>query len=264
MSVQLSAIHFFIGAIALLLSNALVQLLSARGRVMAQLRKWRAAERTIAVLALLSAVFGLVFSAISRASLPVIAREEVITGSAVGAMLWRLLFRHRCEPRLRALFFYVMVAGLLMWGVAHPGSPQVDSGADSVQQTFMLLSYFALALACGAFVNAGSLALSCLVVGGREEKPARVGSNEEAGRTAVIPGLPLLTLSLLFGGLAGQHAEGVYWSWTASESWQLLVWLYYAALWCTFVLLGWRSRRLSVLAGLGVMLTGLMLEAMLG
>ena len=264
MSVQLAAIHFFVGAIALLLSNALVQVLSARGRVMAQLRKWRAVERTVVVLALLSAVFGLVFSAISRASLPVIATEEVIAGSAVGAMLWRLLFRHRCEPRLRALFFYVMVAGLLTWGVAQPGSPQAGSGAHSVQQTSMFLCYFALALACGAFVNAGSLALSCLVVGGREEKPARVGCSEDAWRVAVTPGLPLLTLSLLLKGLAGQYSEGIYWSWTASESWQLLVWLYHAALWCAFVLLGWRSRRLSVLTGLGVIPTALMLKAIAG
>lgn len=72
-----------------------------------------------------------------------------------------------------------------------------------------------------------------------------------AERSAILLGTTILTLSLLFGAVAQLYTRGAYWDWARTESWRLLAWLLYAVLWCVHVLLGWRGRRLWVLAGLG-------------
>jgi ABC-type transport system involved in cytochrome c biogenesis permease subunit len=68
---------------------------------------------------------------------------------------------------------------------------------------------------------------------------------------AVLLGLTLLTVFLLLGAVAQFYSQGVYWDWARTESRRLLAWLVYAVVWCVYVLLGWRGRRLWVLAALG-------------
>ncbi len=255
MSLPLAETHFFAAAAVCLVGAAAIALLDAR---------WRTVERSTKLLALLCMVAGLGLSAIKRGGWPLLVTAEVILASAAGAMLWRVLCRHGHKSKLGALLLYAIAAGLLVWGVARWPTPQAVSVVNSVQQAWLFASHLTLALACGAFVEAGSLALACLLTARQTNSQADMDCNEKAGRNAVLAGLPLLTVSLLLTALGGQYTHGVYWSWTVSESWHLLTWLFHAILWCTLVLLGWRGRRLWGLATVGLILTLLMLKAMGG
>jgi len=249
----LTETHFFIGATVLLVGSGLAHLLSPR---------WRVAEQCLTVLALLCLVSGLAFSAISRSSWPLTAVGEVILASASAAVLWHLVCRSCRKSRLEDPGFYVTSAGLLTWGLAQRSGAQIVSVSSLLQPAWVFTTRLMLALACGAFADAGSLALFRLVAAKQPDGRADVDCGEVIGCYAVLLGFPLLTLSLLLTALGGQYAEGIYWSWSVAESWQLLTWLSHAVLWCGYVLLGWRSRRLRILASLGLILTTLMLNAM--
>jgi len=253
MSDLLIPTHCFIGATAFLAGSVAVRLLGVR---------WRLVERGLLVLTLLGAVCGLALSAISRASWPLVVAEEVILASAAGAVLWRLLLGRRRESVPEASILCTIGASLLVWGLGQRSGSQVRSAVNSLQSTWLFATRLVVALACGAFVDEGGLALSCLVAAGQGHGRSDVDCIENTGRYAVLLGFPLLTVSLLLAALGGLYSEGVYWRWSVAESWQLLTWLYYAVVWCGYVLLGWRSRRLWILASLGVILTALMLKAL--
>ena len=226
--------------------------------------RWRTAEQGLLVLALLSAACGLAFSAVSRAGWPLVAAGEVILASGAATILWRVLFARCRESGMEALAFCAVVVGLIIWGLAWQPGSLVTSATNSLQPAWLFATYLVVALACGAFAAAGGVGVSCLVAVGRGDGRAHMDCGEHTARYAVLVGFPLLTLSLLLAVLGGLYNRGAYWSWSAGESWQLLTWLYYAVLWCGYVLLGWRSQRLWVLASLGLILTVLMLRAVAG
>ena len=240
---------------------------------------WRAAsptrgvEKAAVVLALLCLVVRLGLPATQRGGWPLIMPAEVIIAAAAGAILWRLVNKPRYEPQWTAPVLYAIVSSMLMWGLARGSSPQTASIVDSWQQTWLFGSHLALALACGAFVLASSLALASLLtekqqarraVGPPQGWPKVLASGEKAGHHAMLPGLPLLTASLVIAALGEQYTRGVRWDWTVSESWQLLAWLFYTVIWCATVLLGWRGRRSWSLTAAGLIVTLLMLNAVGG
>ena len=219
-------------------------------------------ERAIGVLALLGIVAKLGFSAIQRGGWPLVVTPEVIIASAAAAILWHLLDRRGSELKLDAVIFYAIVAGLLIWGFARRPAPQAASVGDSGQQTWLFVSHLALVLACGAFVEASSLALASLLTERQTNKQADMDSTESAGRCTVLLGLSLLTASLLLAAVGAQYTRGVYWNWSVSESWQLVVWLFYTTLWCAFTLSGRSWQRLRGLTALGLFLSLLIFIAM--
>lgn len=84
-------------------------------------------------------------------------------------------------------------------------------------------------------------------------------------------GLPLgfffLTLGIISGALWAGSAWGFYWSWDPKETWSLITWLIYAAIIHQRLALGWRGKRIAVLAILGfalVIFTFIGVSALLG
>lgn len=260
MIAQVIETHFFIVAIVCITASAAIAALNARslltsrsaGRIQPGAGR-QVVEQSLAALAVLCVVAGLTLSVARHGGWPLTATAEVILTSAAAATLWHLLCRGSREPGPGNLLMYAIVAGLLLWGMARwPGSAQGAMATTSVPQgetqalpqPWLLVSYLALAVACGAFIKAGSSAVG-------ESSP-------------VLPGLSMLTASLLLQALGGLYAYGVYWSGTPAQSWQLLVWLFYAALWCAFTLLGWPAQHSRRLMTLGLILTLLMFKAMGG
>jgi hypothetical protein len=268
MPIPLTEMPFYAAAIACLVGSTAIRIVGGRWprpggaetRPAASPR--RGAEKAVVVLALLCVVAGLSSSAIQRGGWPLILPVEVISASAAAAMLWRLMGRQGHEPKWGPPLLYAMVAGLLAWGIAHGPTPRAASAVDAWQQPWLFASHLALALACGAFVEAGSLALTSLLTEMQSDSQVMaVASGDKAGQYMALPGLSLLTVSMLITALAGQYTRGVAWSWTGFESWQLLAWLFYAIIWCAYVLSGWRGRRLWALTASGLIPTVLMLSA---
>ncbi len=264
MSVAVNEIRFFAAAVVCLAINLAVGMWNARER--SRLEPGRgAAEQGLAVLGALCVVAGLVQSAARHGGWPLLIAAEVILASAATALSWYLLYHRRCEPNPEGPLLYTIVMALLMWGVARWPKPQSAAMATaSAQQLWLSASHLVLAVACGAFIEAATRALACLIAKRPPEQQAEVSSIDRHECRASLPGLAILTASLLLTSLGGQYMGGAYWSWGVLESWQLLVWLFYTILWFAVVLLEWRTPRACGLTAAGLILTVLMLNAVGG
>jgi hypothetical protein len=240
-------IHLFLVATGGLLACAAIRTTRIR---------WRTMKRVVTVLALLCLIGGLALSAVRRGNWPLGTAAEWIVAAAGAAILWRLLDERSYDLPWGGLT-HLLVATLLVWGVVRWPSAQTTSAVRSEPQIASFASNLTLALACGAFVEAGSLALACLFAEIQAHRPC----GASPGCHAVWIGLPSLTASLLLSAIAGLYTRGVYWEWSVSESWRLLAWFFYAVLWCASILLRWRGRWLWALTTLGIIPTLLVLAA---
>lgn len=260
----LSETHLVLAAAVCLVGSAALHIAGTR---------WRAAERVAVVLAFLCLTGSLAISAIRQAGWPLLAPGEAIIASAAGAILWHLLNKNGHESKWGSPLVYAIVVALAIWGIARWPAERTASTVDRGQQVWWFASRVTLALACGAFVEAGGTAVAHLVAARQQRLQALTQgetsrtmavSGDSSGQHALLPGLSLLTVSLLITAASGQYTRGVAWSWTSAESWQLLSWLFYTIMWFAFVLLGWRGRRLWSLAATGLAVTLAMLHAVAG
>ena len=229
--------------------------------------RWRQVEVGLSLLAVLCVAASIALSAVRRAAWPLGSKAEVIVATAAATILWHIVDRRMREPRMGVLA-YVVAVGLLLWGVARwrgalPPPPLPGSSAAllaAAQQPWLLAARLALVLAWGALVEAGCLAAACLLLAHSDEPLALHESTLAVPKPAPL-GLVFLTASLFLQGLGGAYTHGVYWSWSAVESWHLLVWLYYAATWCASSASTWVETRLRWLPIPGMLLTFLALRA---
>lgn len=261
MSTPLNEICLLFAALVCLVGSAALGVFNARRRALScpvpsiARACWRIADQGLMLLAGLCVVIALFFSVSRRHTWPFEAGTEVILASAAAAILWRLLCRRWGGLASSHFIFHAIVAGLLVWGMARwPSTRQVQTAS----QPWLFVSHLALALACGAFIEAGSTSLARLLT----QRQVKVEAGGDAERYPILLGLALLTASMLLQAFSGFYTRGVYWSWTIAESWQLIVWLFYFALWSAFIQLGWPLRRSQGLAALGLLLTLWMLRAL--
>ncbi len=95
----------------------------------------------------------------------------------------------------------------------------------------------------------------------REIKSKRVGrfysrlpslqALDTLNHRCITIGFTLLTLGIISGSIWAQNAWGTYWSWDPKETWSLITWFLYAALFHERLAVGWRGRRAAVLAIIG-------------
>jgi cytochrome c-type biogenesis protein CcsB len=68
---------------------------------------------------------------------------------------------------------------------------------------------------------------------------------------ATTLGFLLLSLGILTGAVWAESAWGRYWSWDPKETWSLITWFLYAALFHGRLTVGWRGRRAAIFAIVG-------------
>lgn len=254
--IPLMATHPFLAAVLCLLGNAAMHLLASRWQGVSPHKKWQDASRVIAGLALLCLATGLALSIAQRRDWPLMTAPEVIAASAAAAIVWRFLHPYHGEWQWEALCD-LTAGALAIWGIARWPVSKTTSVLPAMPQSWQFVLHLALALACGAFIHAGSTALACLLSEKRAHKVCDAGS----GYCAISLGLPFLTASLLLRAITGLYIRGVYWNWSTAETWQLLAWVFYVIVWCAWVLQGWCGRRVWVLTTLGMILALAMLNA---
>lgn len=64
-------------------------------------------------------------------------------------------------------------------------------------------------------------------------------------------GFPLLTLGIVTGSIWAEKAWGSYWSWDPKETWSLITWFIYAALFHQRLTVGWRGRKAAIMTLVG-------------
>lgn len=230
--------------------------------------RWRQLEFGLSLLAVLCVAASIALSAARRAAFPLTSKAEAIVATAAATVLWHIVGRRFGAPRPEAPSYIVSV-GLLLWGVARwqgalPPAPLLGSPAallTAAQQPWLLVARLALVLAWGAFVEAGCLAAAGKLPQAHSDGPLALHESTLAVSNPAAVGLVFLTASLFLQGLGGVYTNGVYWSWSGVESWRLLVWLYYAALWYASSASTWAETRLRWLPIPGMFLTFLALGA---
>jgi hypothetical protein len=143
---------------------------------------------------------------------------------------------------------------VLLWVVTRNWSiARFASMTPSLPRPWWAINYLVWVVACCLFLRAGIQSLAHLARRRRGEE-----GGADSGSCATL-GLPFLTVLLLQGALSETFTRGIYWEWTARDSWRLVVWLWYATLWCANVLPGWRARRTEVLSMVGSVIAVLLL-----
>jgi hypothetical protein len=215
---------------------------------------WQRARRILATVAALGAagsVAWLRHAGASQSGWPLSSRAEVVVISASAAVLWHLQYGGRAT-KTGELLCHALPAGLLAWGaIWWPSQPEVVT-SDWGPQLWSFGSRLLLALACGAVIEAGTLALASLITERRFAPQATADYNPNSG-SPVLLGFFLTTAALLMHALGGLYARGVYWSWTEAESWMLTLWLVLAALWSGMTMAALPMQRLRGLTALGLM-----------
>jgi cytochrome c-type biogenesis protein CcsB len=64
-------------------------------------------------------------------------------------------------------------------------------------------------------------------------------------------GFPLMTVGIITGSFWAKQAWGSYWHWDPKETWSLITWFLYAALLHLRFTVGWRGRRVAIMAIIG-------------
>jgi len=79
---------------------------------------------------------------------------------------------------------------------------------------------------------------------------------DTTGYACIVTGFTLLTIGLITGMVYAKIIWGRFWQWDAKEVWSAVTWIFYAVLLHERLAVGWRGRRVAIMAivGLGVLL----------
>ena len=246
-------VHVLASCTASLLVCAASTLASAR---------WQPARRVLAAVAALLAAGGVAWlrhADASQSGWPLWSGAEVVVISASAAVLWHLQYGRRAT-RAGELLCHALPAGLLAWAaIRWPAQREVVT-SDWGPQLWSFGSRLLLALACGAVIEAGSLALASLITQRHLALQATADHDQSSGCPVLLVFF-LATAALLMHALSGLYARGIYWSWTAAESWMLALWLVLGALWSGMTLAALPMQRLRGLTVLGLMMALLLFRS---
>lgn len=173
---------------------------------------------------------------------------------AWGMVLAYVYFEHKYKVRTIGLMVLPIAAAFL--GYALSMGATANPLVPALQNPPLLITHIVVAvLAYGAFSISFAAAALYLIQpeGGKLAtaglpKPALL---DEMGYRAVIIGFPLMTLTVVIGGLWAEKAWGTYWSWDPKETASLITWLIYGAYLHARVARGWVGRRSAWLLVLG-------------
>ena len=185
---------------------------------------------------------------------PFTNQYEFSVSFAWGMLLAYVYFERKYHVRTIGLLILPIAAAFLLYALSMGAT--ANPLVPALQNPPLLITHIVVAvLAYGAFSISFAAAALYLIQpdGGRRAvaglpKPALL---DEMGYRAVIIGFPLMTLTVVIGGLWAEKAWGTYWSWDPKETASLITWLIYGAYLHARVARGWVGRRAAWLLVLG-------------
>ena len=193
----------------------------------------------------------LVFLTIGTRHGPFTNQYEFSVSFAWGMLLAYVYFEFKYHVRTIGLLVLPIAAAFLLYALSLGAS--ANPLVPALQNPPLLITHIVVAvLAYGAFSISFAAAALYLIqpAGGKAglPKPALL---DEMGYRAVIIGFPLMTLTVVIGGLWAEKAWGTYWSWDPKETASLITWLIYGAYLHARVARGWVGRGAAWLLVLG-------------
>jgi cytochrome c-type biogenesis protein CcsB len=169
-----------------------------------------------------------------------------------------LLFQYLYQIKGLGAFVSPTAAVLMVWSSVLPKEVMpLPAALDSWWHPVHVITAFG---GYGLFTLAFAAGLMYLIQE-REIKSKRIGrfydrlpslqALDNLNHRCITAGFTLLTLGIISGSIWAQNAWGSYWSWDPKETWSLITWFLYAALFHERLAVGWRGRRAAVLAIIG-------------
>jgi cytochrome c-type biogenesis protein CcsB len=182
---------------------------------------------------------------------PFTNQYEFSVSFAWGMLLAYVYFERKYHVRTIGLLILPIAAAFLLYALSMGAT--ANPLVPALQNPPLLITHIVVAvIAYGAFSISFAAAALYLIQpeGGKAglPKPALL---DEMGYRAVIIGFPLMTLTVVIGGLWAEKAWGTYWSWDPKETASLITWLIYGAYLHARVARGWTGRRAAWLLVLG-------------
>jgi cytochrome c-type biogenesis protein CcsB len=182
---------------------------------------------------------------------PFTNQYEFSVSFAWGILVAYVYFERKYHVRTIGLLILPIAAGFLLYALSMGAS--ANPLVPALQNPPLLITHIAVAvIAYGAFsISFAAAALYLLQPEGGKPGLPKPALLDEMGYRAVIIGFPLLTLTVVLGGLWAEKAWGTYWSWDPKETASLITWLIYGAYLHARVARGWVGRRAAWLLVLG-------------
>ncbi len=175
------------------------------------------------------------------------------------SVTWAFLsFRWRYRVKNFGTFVSIVVMSLMIIAalssrVITPLPPALQSAWLPIHASIAIMADGFLALAfCGGIMY---LLLE------RELKQKRFGlffsrlpsleALDSLNQHCIAIGFPLMTVGIITGSFWAKQAWGSYWHWDPKETWSLITWFLYAALLHLRFTVGWRGRRVAIMAIIG-------------
>ena len=162
--------------------------------------------------------------------------------------------------KLRGLGAFVSPAALILmlWSSVLPKEVlPLPAALDSywhpvhVITSFGGYGLFTLAFAAGVMYLIQEREIKSKRIGRFYSRLPSLQALDTLNHRCITIGFTLLTLGIITGSIWAQNAWGSYWSWDPKETWSLITWFLYAALFHERLAVGWRGRRAAVLAIIG-------------
>ncbi|HET97286.1 MAG TPA: c-type cytochrome biogenesis protein CcsB [Desulfurivibrio alkaliphilus] len=189
---------------------------------------------------------------------PVASSHEAVSFFAWSLTMAYLLFRWRYRVKNFAAFVTPLIMLLMIVALASP-SHVVE--LPPAMRSWWLPAHGMIALMANAFLALAFCGGVMYLLHEREIKRKRMGFFSERlpslealdnlNQHCLAIGFPLLTLGIISGSVWARQAWGAFWQWDPKETWSLVTWLIYASMMHQRFTLGWRRRRVAIMAILG-------------
>jgi len=185
---------------------------------------------------------------------PITCYHETVSFFAWSVAWSYLLFRWRYTVKNFGTF--VSVVTVLLMLLAALASREISPLVPALQ-SWWLPVHASIAIVADGFLTLAAIGAFMYLLQEREIKRKRFGlfysrlpsleSLDQLNHHCLSIGFPLMTLGIITGSIWAKQAWGAYWQWDPKETWSLITWFLYAALFHQRLTVGWRGRQAAVI-----------------
>jgi ABC-type uncharacterized transport system permease subunit len=218
------------------------------------LRRLVAWTPVLASVGLLAHLSHLILAGISLGGLPLRDYRDVLSLLIAAAVVVYLVSFLR--TRLEVLGVVILPVILILIFISNLLPTDVLPVSKDLEKLLMSFHIFIAVLGAAALFLTFAASVLYLVQehGLKEKRPARLGLRlpslercDSIGRLSLMWGFPLLTLTIVTGGIWSANFRSRYWLWEGKETFALLAWMILGVIISARLLRGWRGKNAAYL-----------------
>jgi ABC-type uncharacterized transport system permease subunit len=227
---------------------------SAFAVLVLKLRKLVPWTPILAAVGLTAHLAHLILVGISLGGLPLRDYRDVLSLLIAAAVIVYLIAFLRTRFEVLAVVFLPLILILIFISNLLPND--VLPVSRDLEKLLMSFHIFIAVLGASALFLTFAASVLYLVQerGLKEKRPARFGASlpslercDSIGQWSLMWGFPLLTLTIVTGGIWSANFRSRYWLWEGKETFALLAWMILGLIITARLLRGWRGRKAAYL-----------------